>query len=412
MSGSENLPNVDIVEKPLGPSAAADSALLDLVSELRGELNNLKGEVLELRSQLATPEQALLSATTEVPAEGTLVDASAFTAELELALASPDPNPEEMDDLLEVDEPRDEAEIALETAEALKQHPELSEVIGAIEDQLDRAELDPDATSTSTADDGLSSEEMDALYSATSQLGSTPVVDEASVEAVPEPPNPSPAATSPTSGPAPAGGTLLSEDEIMKLLEEAKGDPRVIPVDPKPELIIDPVTGDIEAELISADEIKAMLGVKDEVDDSLPEAVPPVEEAVVSEEIEVSAEPEFEASESIEPSEELDMETIDPSAVSKVPAGLAAAALALPVCVVGERLHCLCIEPFDTDALSEISKAIGLEVVPHAGAPARVLAEIRTRYGVTDEKSARQTDPEVPPGIVARVIGKVLRRTA
>jgi|GEM_PF-4847563 len=207
-------------------------------------------------------------------------------------------------------------------------------------------------------DSGLSTDELDALMTATEMLGRNVEPNEVDAEPIAVETKP---------------GTALSDDEITALFA-ASGGPQPTMEQPS----------EIDAPIVPADEILAMLGLADPVAEEAPEPDRHIEIAtpeLVSEDP-VVKEPEIEAE---LPDDIPNLEEIDPSAIERVPGALAAAALALPVCIVGENLHCLCIEPFDDEALKALSEAVGMAVVPHSGEPARVLREIRLRFGSLDE---------------------------
>lgn len=240
-------------------------------------------------------------------------------------------------------------------------------------------------------EEGLSEAEFGALLEATSNIGQT------------QEPDPIPEETAMVI--APQQSVALTDEEIAALFAEQAGQPQSLDQSPETDTLIVP-----------AEEIMAMLGLADPASETTPEAttlaIPTEEAAVAQPEVsgEVLAE---EASvvtqvEDVAPSANLD--EIDPSAVSRVPGHLAAAALALPLCVVEDQLHCRCIEPFDDEALKAISESTGLHVVPHRGEPTDVLQELRRRFGNTDEACVSGAASSPTSGGVRSKFAKLLRR--
>lgn len=229
-------------------------------------------------------------------------------------------------------------------------------------------------------DTALSQDELDALMLATSQLEASADQDDPAPVEVPE------------------VGVLLSDEEIASLLNGA-AEAQV----------------SSEADIVSADDIKAMLGLREqgeEIEDEpsapiaepsaeAPEpATPPAQIAEVEPTtpmLELVSEAEAEPESQAEPEAvAIDLDTIHADAIQKVPGEWAARALALPICIVDGTLHCLSIEPFDQESLDQLGHSIGLPCVAHAAPAARVVSEIRMRYGVQDETDlcAARTEPK------------------
>lgn len=218
-------------------------------------------------------------------------------------------------------------------------------------------------------DSALSQDELDALMLATTQL-----------EASSDPDDPAPAEV-------PEVGVLLSDEEIASLLNGATEAQQAS-----------------EADIVSADDIKAMLGLREqseETDEGLsasaaepvsevaepvvpPASIAEIEPPAPTLELVTEADPEPESEPEPEPVA-IDLDTIHSDALQKVSGEWAARALALPICLIDGTLHCLSVEPFDQEALDRLGESIGLRCVAHSAPAAKVVSEIRMRYGVQDE---------------------------
>lgn len=193
-------------------------------------------------------------------------------------------------------------------------------------------------------------------------------------------------------------GVVLSEEEIAQLLSGAEAGAHA---------------EESPTDIVSADDIKAMLGLRDgEVEEeSEPVHAETVLESEVSHLTEApTPEPLSAPSEVTEPEAEvpaetpieeaqaplvLDFETIDLEALCRLPAEVAAEALALPFCIVEDTLHCLCVEPFGPEQQEAVAKASNMACQLHAAPVTRVVAEIRARYGAHDETALRSNRLEV-----------------
>ena len=194
----------------------------------------------------------------------------------------------------------------------------------------------------------------------------------------------------------------MSNDEIQALLSATT------PAAKAPEL--EEATA---APIVSAAEIQAMLGIKDPAQEIEPNAVAVTAEPELS--VITNEAPIQQDSEESEPDltmvsnpVDIDFDSIDPSAIEKVPGVLAAAGLAVPVCILDSQMHCMAVEPFDQEAIAEISKACGMTVIPHAALIDKVLATIRTRYGSDDDAHVWECRVEKKSSLLS----KLLRRSA
>ena len=88
---------------------------------------------------------------------------------------------------------------------------------------------------------------------------------------------------------------------------------------------------------------------------------------------------------------------IDQDVVSKVPAHLAIAALAVPVSATEEQLVCKAAIPIDRASIDLIEDAIGLEVVPEPAPMEEVLDALRTAYGAQSLWTEREAVMDVSP---------------
>lgn len=238
-------------------------------------------------------------------------------------------------------------------------------------------------------EEGLSEAEFGALLEATSSLGQSAEPELAEEEPI------VPVLT-------PQQSVALTDEEIAALFANQDGQPQSLDQSQEADTLIVP-----------AEEIMAMLGLADPASETTPEAttLTPSEEVVAVTKPEVPTVLAEEVQETA-PAEDLtpttNLDEIDPSAVARVPGHLAAAALALPLCVVEDELHCRCVEPFDDEALKAISDTTGLKVVPHRGDAADVLQELRRRFGNTDEACVAGTAHSPAPKRLR--LAKLLRR--
>ena len=360
--------------KPKQPSKDVDSGLLETLAQLREEVSDLRRDVSGLKTELdkvhseGKADTIIADMVGQINHQVELEEAS-FMAEFEQALL--DPIPVADNEPLESEADLDDVESAPEemcTESTLAQHPELAEVMSAIEDQFPSGEH-AEGTESEVApiqsedgDDGaaiLSEDEIMALIAATSNLGAEEQVE-------------------------PAQGTEISNGiETDTMAQQITGDAAMSVAAPE---------DNADTHIVSAAEIQAMLGIKDPLADSELKLSAPgsdgveqdaPEEVPYGEVAESQVEPEN-AEQVDDPG--LDLETIDPSAVAKVPGMLAAEFLLLPVCVIDDKLHCLCVEPFDQGGLQQVSQACGLSVVPHGAPVAKVVGEIRARYGDSDDQ--------------------------
>ncbi|MBS1723347.1 MAG: hypothetical protein JSS66_10385 [Armatimonadetes bacterium] len=240
----------------------------------------------------------------------------------------------------------------------------------------------------------LTQEEMDALFSATTELAQT--------------------ASSP------------EEPDEPELAPVVPVEPEPIPVaapvaksEPEPDSGFDRRSEEAELGIMSVEEIQAMLGVPD---------APPEEEAHVSAEPEIAqpvVEPIEEASAVEEDDPEVEPEPASPvaarefsrsdieeSVVARVAPELAIAALSVPVCLLDNTLHCLSVEPFDDAALNAIGNALNVSVSPHPASISDVVHELRQRYGHADDDALVASGVGVVPIKKVGLIAKILRRSA
>ena len=277
------------------------------------------------------------------------------------------------------------------------QHLELAETV-SIAPEAEILDIESDVAPA------LSTEELDALYKATQVLD--PDFEEQDSDTnVPEESEPHLSTNE---------GLALSDEEILALLapqsDQAQFDENKVP----------------DTQIVPAEEIMAMLGLADPAAET-PTVAPTVStaKAVAGQEPVAQIQPDFEGGTTLEVEEgqevqlensptstTIDLDHCDPSVVQRVSGQLAARALAFPVCVVDGQLHCISIEPFDQEALNVISKSVGLQVVPHAADPFRVLGEIRLRYNDIDDQYTNGTSVETSPGPLKSLIQKILRRPA
>jgi hypothetical protein len=80
----------------------------------------------------------------------------------------------------------------------------------------------------------------------------------------------------------------------------------------------------------------------------------------------------------------------DKEALELVPCGYAIAALALPMRVEGETLHCLVAEPIDRAAIERVGKVSGKLIVPEKAAIQEVVEGLRLAYQTEEQPGARK----------------------
>lgn len=372
--------------KASGPKAAESTDLiLDSLAQLRAELASLKEDVAVLQTTNSPGEPTLnasevMAGMVDQIQQNVSIEAESFEEELHKALSSPTMDVEFSDAELEVSEGDDTSDFgtSADSPESLKAQAELASVMEAIELEF------PDATTPTGMDhedEGvmLSDDEIAALVAATSSLAEAAEPQSTDLATAPE---------------------AVFEQTVPLQAPEASGGLENLDPD-----------DNADTHIVSAEEIQAMLGIKDLSTDAelqVPSHESDETQAPLSEDASI-VDPEIELPVS-EPvaSEDVNLDEIDPGAVEKVPGILAAESLALPVCVIDDRLHCLSVEPFDHAGLDKISKLTGLTVVPHATSITRVLSEIRSRYGACDDDLLLSLRAEQSPGLWT----KLFRRQA
>ncbi|MBS1713309.1 MAG: hypothetical protein JST30_03130 [Armatimonadetes bacterium] len=446
-------------ERPDGPRRAAASKgksggeLESLVERLVGELASLRAEVALIRESSdrcgpVTRSTAIdpsnegpaietdtgpLDALDEVPtehveeaAEAVLADMveqiggqsnedeSAFLAEMEFAIANPDLTE------VESDESGDDGDVGQTDEAELEEFGnfesgELDDLIRAFEQHDDQTAFLESSDNESRPEDGFES-----LLNADEPRPEEPLAGSSVAGG--------PAAEAKADAPRSSADedVALSEDEIEALFAATAGLGNPVP-EPEP-VVPDPPKASIGAvessdEVLSAAEIQAMLGLSEDggpdlslesVGQTVPDAPEPSAEFddVVLEDTMGDVGIESDTGPS-GPLTEPDWDAIDPETVRKVPAGLAVAALALPVCCSGGKLYCLCAEPVDQSGIDAIALHTGLEIEVRTAPVSQVVHELRARYGELDSDVARAAsgrDGEAPRA--KSLLDRVLRRSA
>lgn len=361
-----------------------DSGLLELVSEMRSELASLREEVSELRA--GSVQDGLSPAETDA-----LLEAAASLSEPESS------EPGEPEPTLVVDPQGEEPGVAPEAVAFDDPNAAMSaeEIAAMFEQPVSEPELDPNAA--------MSAEEIAAMFEQPVQepeQDPNAAMSAEEIAAMFEQPVPEPEQDP---------NAAMSAEEIAAMFEQ--------PAPQASQFASEPTTGGADAaqmdtQIVSADEIKAMLGLSDPEDSTTGEPSNTEPQEITPEELMAiePVKPEAVALEPVaeQPAVEVDLNTIDEAAVALVPGHLAAAALAFPVLIVDGALHCLSVEPFDQEALAALGAETKLSVVPHAAPIERVLTEIRSRYIHEDDDYVFALRDERPPNFLT----KIFRRSA
>ncbi len=357
------------------PAAEDQSArLLALIAELQSEVATLKAEMACLRTEPATPRiavseskiQQMLERTSAMTVgDGLQVDAAEFAAELQNALAHPVTEPEE--DMFSDEYSGSWVDDMVPPGIASETQDSVDEAASATDEPQDK------------------SERVEALATSEEGEAAVPVVDTNNIEEAPGDGN----VTEPAES---------SDDNATDANSDWDGD---------------------EAQIVSAAEIQALLGIKDPAEDEGDADEPTDREPDFADVSSAGLEghaasdngaPPGTVVTSADGDDAIELGEIDSATVARIPGSLAANALAIPVCVVDDTLHVLAAEPFDAPGIEAIGKTIGLPVVTHAAPIDRVLAEIRSRYGSEDDSVVRL--PGEPRASKPSVIARILRRSA
>lgn len=183
-------------------------------------------------------------------------------------------------------------------------------------------------------------------------------------------------------------GVALTEEEIEALLSSTPG----------------PTEGAVATEIVSADDIKVMLGLREPGEES-------DSETAVGLEFEPS-EPEPEHGDypmgvltDRKPTLEVevgtstvvsDMSQVEADAVRLVPGQMAARLLVMPCRVLDGQLHCLSNDQ-NPEAIAEVSRASGLQCTFHLRDVSAVVKSIRRWYGPEDENALLRARNEEKP---------------
>lgn len=344
-----------------------------LIADLMSVVEGLRGEISALREQVAE------AGVVQESIEARSIEGEGPTAEvLDLAEEVFSRMTEQIAGASSLDSQDMEAELAMALSESNTEEPSASDDNGATIDLPANAEPDLRLVEEPQGEGELTEAEISALFQATGLLGGEAAPADETAEASPGFPDSSDTngfevgEIEPT-GDMSDGGMMLSDAEIQALLNPAAaGEPEVA------------------AEVVSAEEIQAMLGLKDpstEIQEPV-SAESPAQAADLAahiETVETQVEP-------LDPVQSSEGETvpqspveIEPSAVAKVPGELAAKSLAIPFAVVDGVLHCLAVEPMEEDDRKAFEEAAGMPLNVVYGDMAKVVDEIRARYGEQDD---------------------------
>ncbi len=362
--------------------SAVSEDLVMLIQGLKDEMQTLRSEIQQIReskpvqpaADLHLPEaeaifESMIGQMTSVCNE----DLNLLGDEIAFALENPETEPEsiensdlgvqteeetqltteELDALIEATSKLNEAEDSMASESDMMSEDDIAALLAGTGTHV--SELSPESAEPETppspfaeADDSvMTAEEIEALLSGASNLETSSESQESTA------------------------GQMLSQDEIQKLLSiPTQSDS---PAEPE------------AAEIVSAEEIQAMLGLKVPDEQSEPSLVSEDEllemqkvkiEEMSPEVLEVDA----------APATEVQFDQINESAIALIQGITAARALAVPICVIDSKLHCIGLEPYDEESIAELSQESGHEIVMHPGSIEKILSEIRLRYSPSDDQ--------------------------
>ncbi len=402
-------PNVPLPEQPVaeednvpGPTETlVPTEVLSSAAEAGAEPEtrfepNLPSPEADVESQA----EAVMGAIVDQIVPSGEFDASQFAADFDLAVANPEPvvwsADEAPDPEPEPDEPIDPELESQLIQQIHEKFPDLAAEIDRFNADADPIPTEPGATAATITD-----EEMAALTEGMAFLSEP---EQPTMDAGPEAEADTPVGMpDPHSEPEPVqadvddGRQALSAAEIALLIAQASPDPAPEAQTEVPAAVPDDPTPPAKASsVVSADEIEKMLGLRN--DPVVPAGPTPQELAAAEaaaaatepadqpETVQALAEPETESDGGAEPVTDLlpSFEALD-----RVPGRVAAAALVLPLAVEGDTLVCAAASPIDPAALDEVAQASGLTVEPREAEIGAVVAAIRHWYvGEIDSRRA------------------------